>query len=87
MPVTGDELGCGLGDERLEDGVDLGDLGLERHGAAGESPQRELGERAEVATPAGPVGAGAFEEPVDVEVAELGADRLGGGGDDRRASG
>ena len=76
------ERGGGLGHEQFEGGVELGDLGLEGLGAAGQHPQGALGERHHVAALAGPVTGGAFEEPVHIEISQLGPDRFGSGGDD-----
>ncbi len=84
VPMPGRAISSGAvsATSGFEDGVELGDLGLEGEGAAGEHPQRELGDRHQVAAGAGPVAGGTLEEPVHVEVAQLGADRLGCGRDD-----
>ena len=64
-------------DERGEHCVDLDDLGFEGDRPSRKGAQCELGARVQVASLRRPVAAGAFEEPVDVEVAQFGADVVG----------
>ena len=82
MPGPGDQRRGGLVHEWSDDRVEFGDLSFEGLGPAGEHAQGELGERDDVAACAGPVRGGALEEPVDVEVPQVAADHLWGGGDD-----
>ena len=75
----GDQLGRGLIDQGLQDGVELGDLLFEGDGTPGEHPKAELGERDDVALGPGPIGRGSLEEVEHVEASELVSDGLGGG--------
>ena len=43
QPVSGDEIGSGGNDERLQDGLQLLQFSLEPEDSAGEEPQRERG--------------------------------------------
>ena len=82
-PDSFDHLGCGLRDERCEQIVEVPDLVVEFQDASGEGLERDTIRVGDVGAARGPEPRGCAQQLRDRQPAELAAELVGRGGDER----